>query len=91
MASEYPANAGDPMAMNTETKLSTLSDIQETSAFHVQHSLIGLSTGDHPPEAPNGNWNIRAIQGSNQEPKPWENIVHWKSPAPPPHAPTHCV
>ena len=30
MASEYPANAGDPMAMNTETKLSTLSDIQET-------------------------------------------------------------
>ena len=41
MASEYPANAGDPTVMNTETRLSTRSKIHDASSFSVHYLLIG--------------------------------------------------
>ena len=66
MASEYPANAGDPTVTKTETRLSRRPKIHEGSKFNVRHLL---SVGDHALVAPNGSWNIKASQGNNQEPK----------------------
>jgi len=43
MAREYPANAGDPMAINTEARLSMRSKWHEASAFNVQSSSDGCS------------------------------------------------
>ena len=64
MASEYPANAGDPMAINTEMILSKRSKSHGMSMF--QHlALVYMVITCEPlkddiPVAPNGSWNIRA-------------------------------